>query len=179
MQVRFVEKPNPFRPDVEKARDKDLKIKLGKPEYKDAFLSTLLDAYKEYKHAGHVIPASVATAIQEWVADDATLESLLQESYDIKLEENTREPLPGAFVPFDQLYHTLVVEGVGHEKKKVAMSKPKLGRQLELLGFKNAVKKVDGRSTRVRLGLQLKSENAYTLPPDTNSNATFLITIQY
>eukprot|EP00775_Hariotina_reticulata_P001060 gene1060-1395_t len=157
MQVCFLEKPNPFRPDFEKPRDTTLKRKLMRPEYEAAFLSTLLDAYQEYRHAGHAIPASVSTAIREWVEDDNNFESILYDAFESKLDQSTpRKPLPGFSVPVDELYQTLVVNGVGAQRRKASMSKSKLGLSLERLGYPSLVKKEHGKCVRVRLGLARK-----------------------
>lgn len=70
------------------------------------------------------------------------------------------QALENHFVPFDERFQCLVVEGVGQERRKVCMTKTKLGRQLEVLGFQNQVKKVNGKPIRVRVGLAKKTVQA-------------------
>jgi phage/plasmid-associated DNA primase len=162
MQVEFKEKPNPFRPDHEKPRDPSLKDKLTKPEYQNAFLSTLLDAYQEYRHAAHVIPASVSAGVQEWVTNECGLENLLAEVCEAHLDVHTMQPDQGTYVPFDELYQMLVVDEVGPRHNKVCMSKTKLGKQLTLLGYPCDTRSVGGKKVRVRLGSSLKHEQSST-----------------
>jgi phage/plasmid-associated DNA primase len=156
MQVEFKEKPNHFRPDHEKPRDPGLKDMLNRPEYQAAFLSTLFDAYQQYKHTTHSIPASVSSAIQEWVTNDCGLGSLLAEMCESHLDTSTRQPEHGTFVPFDDLFKAQVVDGVGPQRNKVCMTKTKLGKQLTLLGYPSDTKLVAGKKARVRLGLSLR-----------------------
>lgn len=153
--VRFLEKPNPANTELERPRDETLKDKLNRPEYQAAYLSSLLDAYQAYRTASHVIPASVSAAIGEWVTNDSSLQSLLEEFCEVQKDPVTRQALPAYCVPFDSLYRALVVDGVGPGRSKVCMSKTKLGKQLTLLGFPSGVDRINGKSVRVRYGLTL------------------------
>jgi hypothetical protein len=155
--VRFLDKVNPFRPDYEKKIDCGLKDLFRKPEYQDAFLSTLLDAYQEYRKAGHIIPKSVSEAVGQWVVNEAGLPGLLALVFDTELDAHGQPDSGGAcHVPFDDIKRALLVDGVGPEHKKVSMSESKLGMQLTSLGYKSTVKNIRGKSTRVRLGLSWK-----------------------
>jgi hypothetical protein len=173
MQVEFKEKPNPFRPYHEKPRDPSLKDKLTKPEYQYAFLSTLLDAYHEYKRAAHVIPTSVSAGVNEWVTNECGLENLLAEVCDSHLDAHTMQPDQGKYVLFDELYQMLVVDGVGPRHNKMCMSKTKLGKQLSLLGYSCDTRYVGGKKVRVRLGLSLKLEQSSTSAPEELGDAHY------
>jgi hypothetical protein len=173
MQVEFKEKPNFFRPDHEKPRDPSLKDMMNKPEYQAAFLSTLLDAYQQYKQTAHTIPASVSAAIDEWVTNDCGLESLLAEVCESQLDPRTMQPLHDSYVPFDYLYQVLVVEGVGPQRNKVCMTKTKLGRQLALLGYQSDTRRVQGKNVRVRLGLTVKQGQINTCALEEYGGADF------
>jgi hypothetical protein len=154
MQVEFKEKPSHCRPDHEKPMDPRLKDMMNKPEYQAAFLSTLLDAYQQYKQTAHTIPASVSAAIQEWVANCGRA-SLLAEVCESQLDANMK-PEQGTYVIFDNLFQALVVDGVGPQRNKVCMTKTKLGKQLALLGYPSNTRSVGGKKVRVRLGLTMK-----------------------
>jgi hypothetical protein len=173
MQVAFVEKPNPFRPDREKPRIKDLKDKFNKPEYQDAFLSILLDAYQQYKSNNHVhhLPASVKKAMEQWVSQDG-LEALLEIEYETHMDDQGK-PIESEYVPYEELDRKLRIEGVGPEKKKVHMSQRKLAMELTRLGYTSDTKRPKSSSTKkackVRLGLRRKPseenpEAAYAFP---------------
>jgi hypothetical protein len=135
--------------------DPRLKDMMNKPEYQAAFLSTLLDAYQQYKQTVHTIPASVSTAIQEWVANDCGLASLLAEVCESQLDANMK-PEQDTYVIFDNLYQALVVDGVGPQRNKVCMTKTKLVKQLALLGYPSDTRSVGGKKVRVRLCLTMK-----------------------
>ena len=156
MQVEFKDQPNFFRPDHEKPRDLSLKDTMNKPEYLAAFRSILLDAYQQYKQTAHTIPASVSRGIHEWVSSDCGLESLLAEVCESQLDPRTMQPLQDTYVPFNDLYQALVVDGVGPKRNKVSMTKTKLGRQLALLGYQCDTRLVGGKKVRVRLGLTIR-----------------------
>ena len=163
-QVRFVGQPNPFRPDHEKKIDRTLKDLFGSLEYQAAFLSILLDAYQTFQKKGHNIPASVSSAIKEWVVNEAGLEGLLALGYDTKLDDEGR-PSADCWVPFDEIKQALLVDGVGPKRLKLAMSEKKLAMQLTALGYVSPKEpksvKVGGKWTtkRVRCGLCYKGSD--------------------
>jgi hypothetical protein len=160
----------PFRPDREKPRIKDLKDKFNKPEYQDAFLSILLDAYQQYKSNNHVhhLPASVKKAMEQWVSQDG-LEALLEIEYETHMDDQGK-PIESEYVPYEELDRKLRIEGVGPEKKKVHMSQRKLAMELTRLGYTSDTKRPKSSSTKktckVRLGLRRKpsEENPYAFP---------------
>lgn len=156
--VRFLDHPNPANAELEKARDDTLKGKLNRPEYQAAYLSSLLDAFQAYRASSHVIPASVSQAIEEWVCNDSSLQSLLEEACEVHRDPATNTALQDCFVPCDNLYQALVIEGVGPGRSRVCMSKVKLGKQLNLLGYPSGTRQLNGRNTRVRYGLTLRGE---------------------
>ena len=152
--VRFVERPNPFRPDHEKTIDGTLKDMFCSTEYQAAFLSILQDAYQAFLITqGHHTPASVSAAIKEWVVNDAGLEGLLAMAYDTQLGENGR-PSTNCWVPFEDIKHALLVEGVGDQHFKLAVSERKLAMQLNALGYTIGSKKYGSDTKKVRYGLR-------------------------
>jgi hypothetical protein len=104
----------------------------------------------------------VSAGVQEWVTNECGLENLLAEVCEAHLDVHTMQPDHGTYVPFDELYQMLVVDGVGPRHNKVCMSKTKLGKQLTLLGYPCDTRSVGGKKVRVRLGLSLKHEQSST-----------------
>lgn len=173
MQVQFTAQPNPFRPDFEKPMVKDVKQKFNSPEYQDATVSLLLDAYKQYRIANqvHHTPPCVTTAIKKWVAGDG-LESLLQLEFDTYLDGQGRAD-PTKCVAFDELDQVLRLEGVVPERKKVLMTKTKLAHELTRLGYVTDTRRLLGRgqkAQKVRCGLQRKAADMpqYFHPSDSD-----------
>ena len=161
-QVRFVKRPNPFRPDHEKNIDRGLKgLFQSSADYQAAFLSILMDAYQVYKKEGHAIPKSVSAAVGEWVISETGLKGLLDMAYDTVLDKGTQRPSTSCWVTFEELRQDLLVKGVGPKNLKLGFSDAKLGKELEVLGYCKATKGAKtckGKKTTVavRCGLQKK-----------------------
>ena len=160
--VRFVERPNTFRPDHEKKIDRSLKgLFQSSADYQAAFLSILLDAYQVYKKQGHAVPKSVSAAVGEWVVSETGLRGLLDMAYDSVLDQRTQRPSTSCWVTFEELRQDLLVKGVGPKNLKLGFSDAKLGKELEVLGYCKATKGAKtckGKKTTVavRCGLQKK-----------------------
>lgn len=135
--------------DFERKADKDIKDAFKRSaDYQDALVHVILDAYKEVKTDGHLVPDSIKEATKEWSGDSGSVEGLLNKKYDITRDAND-------FVPAREIIEFLTRE------EKLTMSDKKIGMELMALKLTRYDKKVKGKTLRVWSGIKERVESCY------------------
>lgn len=132
-------------PDLSKGEmqmDTGLSGLFKQPEYQDAFVRVLLDAYQSYKAAGYTNPPPpcVEDASEEWLTKENSIMEMLREEFEITHDDRD-------FVAFDVIKNFIV------GFKKLSISDKLLGKELTSLGFEKDTVKIRGKAKVVRLGL--------------------------
>lgn len=110
--------------------------------YQDAMVNVLLDAYREYKRDGHIVPPEIKSATSEWVGEQGTLEGHLKKRYEITNNEED-------FVDARELINYLIKDC------EVQLSDTKIGKELlKVLKKGKDDRKIGGIKKRVWLGIK-------------------------
>lgn len=143
--------------EFERVADKEIKDKFNLDvDYQDALVWLMIDTFREYKVKGHVIPDKVKNATKEWTGDVGSVSGLLDMRYEVTRNESD-------FVPAREIIDYLKKE------KHLKMSDTKIGRELGALKLVKKDMKVNGKTTRVWLGLKERYEellSGYSFKPD-------------
>lgn len=116
----------------------------------DALVWLMISSYKEYKRGGHVMPKLMKDAVDKWVGNESSLRAILEKRFDITMDEADS-------VPSD-----VIVEHL--QKNGVTMSKEKIGREREELGFKRKqVTQISGGRPWCWIGLKEKTIEVMSL----------------
>ena len=143
--------------EFERAADTEIKDKFaGNIDYKDALVWVMIDAFREFKEQGHIIPDKVKNATKEWTGDVGSVSGLLEMKYEV-----TRNEL-------DVVSAREIIDYLKKEKH-LKMSDTKIGRELGALKLVKDDMKVNGKTTRVWKGLKDRYEellSGYSFKPD-------------
>jgi phage/plasmid-associated DNA primase len=129
----------------ERRTDKDVKDLFNTDNaYKDALVCILIDAYKQFKNQGHVIPKAVRKATEEWVGGESSIRNILEKGYEITGNADDKE---------------LAENIVRVIQAEMTISGTKIGREIAKLGIqKKNIKQ--GRVTKVfYLGIKVKVDD--------------------
>ena len=143
----YVKDPDPSN-KYQAREDRTLKDKFNQDQFKDALFFILVDEWKKFVANGRQSekPASVTQGIQEWVETGVSVQNILSEKYEFTKDENH-------MVRFDDLEKLL-------RQKDCKDSSTKIGRELtRLTGYDSLIKKVNGRTIRLRPGIRLIEED--------------------
>jgi phage/plasmid-associated DNA primase len=111
-------------------------------DVQDALVWVMIDSYKEFRVKGHVVPQLVKDAVDRWVGNESSLTAILSKRFDITMDDED-------YVSADVV--------VAHLKKNgVTMSKEKIGRVREELGFKRLQRNVGDKRPWCWIGLKEK-----------------------
>ena len=139
----FVPKPNP---ENENERLEDPTIKdnfMYNDKYKDALVHVCFDAFQDYMKTGHPLNPLITRATEQWIANGASIQSVVESEYEITKDQND-------CVTVSEMKYFL------SEKKKMKMSPTKIEQELISLKLIQHPKKVNGKTTRVWLGIRKK-----------------------
>lgn len=131
----FTPTPDPNNP-IHRKEDNTLRSLVKTPDYADALVMIIIDAYQMYLKDGYVIPKSSLDVKKEWITNQLSLLAIINERYEKTDDENDA-------VPFKEIEDYLVAKGA-------KMSAQKMGRELTRYGFPTDTRKVDGKSVKVR-----------------------------
>ena len=126
-----------------------MKEQFDKDEFKNALFWILADEYSNFAKTDKKAPkpASVISAINDWVETGTTIKSLLEDSFTI-----TKNP--------DDV--VIAREIIAFLKSKNCMdSETKIGRELSKLGLLNNVKKIGGLAKRVWIGIKKQEDDNF------------------
>jgi len=136
--------PDPKRPYERKSDN--IKELYGLPEYGDALIHVMIDAYEDWRakdFAEPVLPDSVRAARDQFI-NIVKVEDVIEDCYE--LTKNVFHT-----IPFEEIYERCKAAGVKETDNKV-------GRILTELGIGTSRKRVGGAPVVVRTGLRLKPE---------------------
>jgi hypothetical protein len=138
--------PEPYNP-YEGLEDRTLKNKFETVEWQDSLFWILEEAWAAFAKTDMkaLKPASVLLATSEWVETNTTIQSILEQGF--ILTKN-----PQDYVPYKQIEKYL-------KSKGCIDSATKIGRELSKLGMTSVDKKVDGSTTKVRIGIKRNQQN--------------------
>lgn len=137
--------------EFERAADKEIKDKFKLDlDYQDALVCLMIDAYREYKHKGHVIPEIVKNATKEWTGDTGSVAGLLDMKYEVTRKD-------ADFVQARYIIDYLTKE------KHLKMSDTKIGRELTGLKLVKNDMKIKGKTVRVWHGIKERSGSDYMI----------------
>ena len=112
------------------------------PDYQDAMVHLMFDAYKEYLRDGHNVPSGVSEACKSWVGDSGSIKSHLEKEYEIT---NNSDDYVAARELIDYLVKTC----------KLPMSDTKIGIDLgKVVKLVRDVKRENGKSVKIWKGIK-------------------------
>jgi hypothetical protein len=137
--------------EFERVADKEIKDKFKQDtDYQDALVYLMIDAYREYKANGHIMPDKVKNATKEWTGDVGSVAGLLDMRYEVTRNE-------ADFVQSRDIINYLTKE------KQLKMSDTKIGRELSGLKLVRKDMKIKGKTVKVWRGIKARFGSDYMI----------------